>query len=217
MKHSQGSPPSPFGHLTVDELAAYHEERLEPAAVERIELHLDHCESCAELLADFAEFGPTADPAERAEGRAAADRLLTRIRDDRWKRRAALAASLLIVAVGGLFWGTRRAGPIPELEVTPGVRGSAAEIVLPASAQRFVLVILGVARDGREPWRLSAVDSHGEVIRLRDLKPDTAGSLRVELAARPFPSGLYRFRIEPDDAALTGEPLEFDLIVRRAS
>jgi anti-sigma factor RsiW len=189
---------SPIGHPTVEELSAYHLDRLTTEDAARLEFHLDRCPSCAELLSELAEFEPTNDMAERVEGRAAADRVLAQVKAYKWRRRAALAASLLFLAFGTWFWTLRRlpTGPIPEFEVTPAVRDSAQEILLPTSARRFRLILLGSSRSDDGRWMLSALDSRAkEVARVEGLAPDRNGTLRAEFEARAFPTGSYRFRL----------------------
>lgn len=176
-------PGGPEEHPTPDELTAYHQGRLDGPDAERIEEHLVRCRRCFEEVTELDGFvqaghdgpGEVRDLQEAAAWRALRPRLPGPSR--RLGPVLALAASLLVAAVGLGFWGFHQHGETVRL------RQELARLSQPQPAAILVDLFpdAQVRGAGGEPATvdLAAVDHLTLILHLPE--PPGAGAYEAEI------------------------------------
>lgn len=209
-------------HPEPEELLDYHLGDLSPEDRERIQDHLVLCQECSRTVLDLDAF-PDVEPA-REEDRLSDFELAAEWRRFRERtgakpvRRAAssrlpyaLAAALLLAAIGLSLWTARLlervrelSGPRADVHVADlvplgiGVRGpeAAEEVRVPDWAGR-VLLILNLA--GAKPYpeyEIRVLDPSGsEVWSLRGVRPGPDGTFALEAPADLLGGGAHEIRL----------------------
>lgn len=207
-------------HPSADELLAYHEGALEPAAEERVRDHLVACRACTRRLLDLAVVAAPDEPvagnvhdlATAASWRELQSRLAaesaarpaspTAARAARppWATRllGAVAAVFLIAALGLSVQVARLGAPeagVPSYVLNPPeVRGeSMVRIEIPAGRDRFDLRLTPSRSFDR--YRLEFLAGDRVVQVWDDLERDANGNLTFSLRRRHLPAGDYRVRL----------------------
>ena len=189
-------------HMKIEEIIAYHEGRLTETARRKLEEHLETCTACTELLTEFATFEPTFEPRDQAKGRNDADRVLTRIRRERFQRVAAVASTFLTLTIGVFIWSQRRFSyhsETPQFEIIIGLRGPVREIEIPQRTRNFMLCLAGDSIVAGERYQVRTTDREGRSIAPNlNLIADAQGVIQLVLDAHIFPSGIYELAIRPE-------------------
>jgi Putative zinc-finger len=221
-------------HLPLDTLIDYYHGRLDPAAAETVQEHLALCPECAALVLDLESFAQaeTAPPEDRTAARLLAQGITQQLRADRWRRTAAVAASLLLATVLPLGLYSLRAGrgaavpatrgPTPEanlpiVSLYPRSSRRGAEVNrldLPAG-HRLVAVVLPTEEPPQAPdFALRVIGPSGrEILLLRGLEPTSTGTFSVGLPASLLRPGRYQLWLT---SVQRGRPItveEYDLVV----
>lgn len=206
-------------HPAPEELLDYHLGDLAEADRERIQDHLVLCEACSRTVLDLDSF-PDVDPAREADRLAefelAAD--WKRFREQTAAKRVrpaalpwAVAASLLVAALGLSLWGVRLREQVRELsgpradvlvaDLVPlgsEVRGpEAGEVVrVPAWADRVLLILNLAARPDYPEYEVRVLGPDGrEVWSRRGLRPSADGAFALEVPAGLLRGGAHRIRL----------------------
>ena len=210
----------PHGHPSADSWISYHAGEMPAAEEERLQQHLTHCRQCLDLVLDLDSFVEPARPVDAAVSdfeKAAVWRALEGARRvSRWPAIGALAASVLLAALGYQAW--RSGVEITELEsriaaisqpqanavikdLFPGARqrssaGSDPREEIEAS-DRSVVVLLHLAKDtGHSEFEvaISTLDE-GEIDRIPGLHMGEMGELSFTLPSEALPPGEYDLQL----------------------
>lgn len=209
-------------HPAPEELLDYHLCDLAAADRERIQDHLVLCEACSRTVLDLGSF-PDVEPAREAdrltEFELAADWKRFRERTFAQPVRSAarprlawaLAASLLIAALGLSVWGARLREQVRELsgpradvfvaDLVPlgsEVRGpEAGEVVrVPAWADRVLLILNLAGRPAYPEYEVRVLGPGGSAVwSRRGLRPSADGTFALEVPAGLLEGGAHRIRL----------------------
>ena len=208
-------------HPAPEELLDYHLGDLAAADRERIQDHLVLCEACSRTVLDLDSF-PDVEPAREA------DRLSELELAADWKRFReqaiakpvrpagprlpwALAAALLVAAVGLSLWGVRLREQVRELsgpradvfvaDLVPlgsAVRGpdAGAVVRVPAWADRVLLLLNLAVRPDHPEYEVQVLGPEGRAVWSRGgLRPNPDGTFALEVPADLLQGGAHRIRL----------------------
>jgi hypothetical protein len=211
-------------HLQADELVAYHAGRLSGEEEQRVQDHLVACRVCADLLLDLegladANFGAgslsAADQADlwrHVQAEIGKEELAPVVplrrptsfaASPRWLQ--ALAASLLVAAVGLSLWVASLRSTLGELSQPqlntpfldlyqpPRSEGTPLHVV-PPEARVFTLSFSPPEAEARYGLEIARAGG-GTVWRGGSLAPDSSGSLTLTLSRRILERGDFRVRL----------------------
>jgi hypothetical protein len=198
--------------------------------------HLMECDECVDHMLLFLEpHGPPGGKVVDFEAVVAWRAIQSRLRWDRWRLPAALAAGLLVVMVGvstsltihsrwrvAELTSPRLNVPVQGLERSVTLRGGErttttaeeppATVEVPAGVDSFTLVL--PAEPGAE-HEVEIRDRDGEILWTgRGLKGDDYGTATVWLSREFLPAGEYRIRIHGLDGGPTEPREDFQVTVR---
>lgn len=224
-------------HPSPEDLVAYRQGRLEPAEAENLQDHLVLCPECADHLAElesFVEAGSQGPPQARSLPETSAWRALqSRLRAPGRPALQALAASLLVAALGLGFWAFHQHGAAVELreqlarlsqpqpaatlvDLYPasGVRGvDGGPSPVDLGAADHLTVILHVPESPDAPaYEVDIVGSRGRTLWSGRVSMDAHGTLTLGIPRSFLDAGEYRIVLY----GVTGdarEPLETFLLV----
>lgn len=241
------------GHLDPDELAAYHAGELPPEAESRVQDHLVACRECAGLLLDLDGLGDPGFGRDEALPAGAADAIWEGVRErlgreeaqviplaarpareipprsPRWLQ--ALAASLLVAALGLSFWAASLYRTVEELSRPQGnapvldlrsltARGEGdppPAVEVPADARLFTVILHPPRQTLQDEYRVEIARAGGGTVWSEGgLRPNPFGSLSLILARRDLGSGEFRIRLfgAGPESTVQKEPLaEYALFV----
>ncbi len=209
-------------HPAPEELLDYHLGDLAAADRERIQDHLVLCETCSRTVLDLESF-PDVEPAREVDRLSqfelAADwkRFRERTSAEPFRPAAqprfawALAASLLVAALGLSVWGVRLREQVRELsgprtdvfvaDLVPlglEVRGpEAGEVVrVPAWAGRVLLLLNLAGRPSYPEYEVHVLAPAGDAVwSRRGLRPSLDGTFALEVPADLLAGGAHRIRL----------------------
>lgn len=186
-------------HPTLEELAAYHGDRLGPDEELEVQEHLVRCRECARVVLELDEFAtPVADAQARwYTPRRAARALLS------FPSGWAVAAGLLVVLVaGGLLVHRQGRQPtlnVPVVALEPPTRGATVggqPLFLPPGTDRFVLVLVPSEPPDGGTLSLEISGPEGEEVWAGSgLEPSAGGAVTLDLPRALLPDGSYRLRL----------------------
>lgn len=208
-------------HPAPEELLDYHLGDLAAADRERLQDHLVLCAACSRAVLDLDSF-PHVDPAREtdrlSEFELAAD--WKRFRERAFAKPAAaarprlawaLAASLLVAALGLSLWGARLREQVRELsgpradvfvaDLVPlgsEVRGpESVEVVrVPAWADRVLLILNLAGRPAYPEYEARVLGPGGSAVwSLGGLRPSPDGTFALEVPADLLEGGAHRIRL----------------------
>jgi anti-sigma factor RsiW len=228
--------PDPPAHPSIESIIEYVSGTLDPEAADSVQEHLAQCRSCATLLLDLERFSEAEKAAveESVEGHLLYREVRQRVRADRWRAGAALAAALLVAVLVPLivFVGKDRrsataAKTLPEANLRIASllprsmlrSGSDTNRLAVAPADRLVGFVLAAgdvpaARD----YELTLLDATGRrALVLRGLRPTANGTFSVGLPAALLVPGRFQLRLNATYDGTSPAIETYDLEVARAT